>query len=72
MCVGQLGALERVRADQLRQSRRLVRGRGTRGTHLVQDDSVPALGELPCRLTAGQAATDDVNRMAGTNPCPSV
>ena len=62
--VGRLGALERVRAHQLGEAIGLVRRRAAHGAHLVQHDVVPALGELPRGLAAGESAADDVNRIA--------
>ena len=50
--VGRLGALEGVGADELGEPVGLVRSVAADGTHLVQDDVVPALGELPGGLAA--------------------
>ena len=60
VCVGGLGALEGVGADELRETIGLVRLGAAHGPHLVHDDVVPALGELPGGLAAGEAAADDV------------
>ena len=57
--VRRLGALEGVRADELGEPVGLVRGGRARGAHLVEDDPVAALGELPGRLAAGEPAADD-------------
>ena len=60
--VDRLGALERVRADQLREPLRLVGWRLANWTHLVEYHATAALGELPRGFTAGQPPTDNVNR----------
>ena len=65
--VGGLGALEGVRADELREPIGLVRFGAADGPHLVHDDVVPALGELPGGLAAGESAADDVDGGHGEN-----
>ena len=65
--VGGLGALEGVGADELREPIGLVRFGSADGPHLVHDDVVPALGELPGGLAAGESAADDVDGGHGGN-----
>jgi hypothetical protein len=55
------GGAEGVRAHQLRQVRRRVRGRGFHRPHLVQVDGMPAPGEPERALAAGQAGADDLD-----------
>jgi hypothetical protein len=59
--VRDLGALESVRADQLREAIGLVRRRAAHAAHLVDDNVVSTLGELPRRFATGESAADDVN-----------
>src|SRR5215204_7773804 len=65
MRVGGLGALEGVRADELSEPVGLMCCRADGRPHLVHDDVVPAFGELPGGLAAGEAATDDVEGRHG-------
>ena len=59
--VRRLGALERVGAHELGETVGLVRRRAAHAAHLVDDDVVAALGELPRGFAAGEPAADDVN-----------
>ena len=59
--VGRLGALEGVRAHELGEAVGLVRRGAAHAAHLVDDDVVPTLGELPGGLAPGEPAADDVN-----------
>src|SRR6266513_1830822 len=52
---------ERVAADQLGESIGLMRRRHPNRPHLVQGDADASFRERPGRLTAGEAATHDVN-----------
>jgi hypothetical protein len=58
MRIGDLGALEGVRAHELSEPVGLVRRRVDRGPHLVQHDVVTTLRELPRRLRSCEATTD--------------
>ncbi len=62
--VGDLGALEGVGADQLREVAGPVGRRLPHGPHLVEDDRHPALRELPRRFAPGQPPAGNVDRHA--------
>ena len=66
--VAGLGALERVRADELTELLRSMRGGATHGTHLTDHDRVPALSELPRGFTAGEPAADHLH-FVGCHAC---
>src|SRR6185437_13658471 len=59
--VGELGTLERVGADQLRQAVGTVGRRATRGTHLVDRHRDTAGCQVPGGLRARQAPTHDLD-----------
>src|SRR4051812_18093777 len=63
--VGRLSALERVGADELRETIGLVRRRAADAAHLVNDDIVSPHGELPGGFAAGESATGDVDGSGG-------
>src|SRR5262249_51899175 len=52
-------ALEGVAADDLGQPVGVMRGGAAHRAHLVEGDTVPALGELVRRLRARKSAADD-------------
>ena len=64
MRVRRLGALEGVGADELGEAIGLVRRRAADAAHLVHDDVVAALGELPGGFAAGESAADDVDGLS--------
>ena len=64
--VGELRALERVRANELGESVGLVRRRRHDRTHLVQRYLEPAGGELPRCLRAGEAPADNRDSLRHT------
>ena len=64
MRVCRFGALERVRADKLREAVGLVRRSRADWPHLMDGDVMPALRELPRRFAAGKAPANDVYRLA--------
>ena len=70
--VRRLRALECVRADELREPIGLVRRRRSRRPHLMHDDIVAALRELPRRLAAGESSTDDPYRFSHQKPAASL
>src|SRR5688500_15275883 len=59
--VVRLRALEGVRANELRETIRLVRRRAAYGATLVEDHLVTACRELDGGLRSGQSSTHDVN-----------
>src|SRR5688572_21552933 len=66
MRVADLGALEGVGADQLREALRLVRGGAAHPTHLMQHNLVAAFRKLPGRFAACEPAPDHGNPHAST------
>src|SRR3954447_5501948 len=60
MRVRRLRALERVRADELREPIGLVRGGRANRPHLVHDDVMAALRELPRGFAACETTSDDM------------
>ena len=65
--VGDLGALERVGADELGEPVGLVSGSAQEGAHLAQDHVMAARRELPGGLAPSQATADDLNHDARSN-----
>ena len=51
-------AFQRIAADQFGETVGLMRVRGAHGAHFVKCYVDAALGELPCRFRAGEAASD--------------
>ena len=60
--------LESVGAHELREPLRLVRGRGANWPHLVDDDIMSTLGELPGSLAAREPSANDVYQSAHDAP----
>ena len=60
---GRIVGTQRIAADELGQERRAVGGREPRGFHLVEGNGDVAAKQLPGRLTAGQPAADDDDRL---------
>ena len=59
MCITEVFALEGVRANELREAIRLMRGRLTHGPHLDERHMMSTLRQLPRRLAAGEARAYD-------------
>ena len=61
VCVGGLGTLERVRADEFTELLGPMRGGAADGAHFMHHDRMPAFGELPRGFASGESAADHLH-----------
>ncbi|CAH1670084.1 hypothetical protein CHELA20_51671 [Hyphomicrobiales bacterium] len=64
VCLGVIGA-EGVGAHELRQAFAFVGGRRRRRPHLMKDDGLAGLSDLPGGFGAGETTADDMKRARG-------